>query len=148
MKIIRVSETITKTMKNALTQLLVYDSDTLYGVYTPGGISIDELTLACAFCRTMETVKNIILAGNNIGPDAADPICWCLTNKSVLAVDLSNNPLTDKLVRQIGKIIRMQNEVLMFSLDVVIVRTPILSSIFFSPNFSTSGFLVDSMVLH
>ena len=102
-------------MKNALTQLLVYDSDTLYGVYTPGGISIDELTLACAFCRTMETVKNIILAGNNIGPDAADPICWCLTNKSVLAVDLSNNPLTDKLVRQIGKIIRMQNEVLILN---------------------------------
>ena len=44
-------------IKNALTQLLVYDSDTLYGVYTPGGIGIDELTLACAFCRTMETVK-------------------------------------------------------------------------------------------
>ena len=102
-------------IKNALTQLLVYDSNTLYGVYTPGGISIDELTLACAFCRTMETVKNIILAGNNIGPDAADPICWCLTNKSVLAVDLSNNPLTDKLVRQIGKIIRMQNEVLILN---------------------------------
>jgi hypothetical protein len=102
-------------IKKALIDLLVYDSDTLYGVYTPGGISIDELTLACAFCRTLQTVKNIILSGNNIGPDAADPVCWCLTNKSVLAVDLSNNPITDTLVRQIGKIIRMQNEVLILN---------------------------------
>ena len=30
-------------------------------------------------------------------------------------MDLSNNPLTDKLVRQIGKIIRMQNEVLILN---------------------------------
>eukprot|EP00943_MAST-04B_sp_MAST-4B-sp1_P009742 g9742.t1 len=102
-------------IKKALIDLLVYDSDTLYGVYTPGGISIDELTLACAFCRTLQTVKNIILSGNKIGPDAADPVCWCLTNKSVLAVDLSNNPITDTLVRQIGKIIRMQNEVLILN---------------------------------
>ena len=102
-------------IKKALIQLLVYNADTLYGVYTPDGISIEELTLACAFCRTLETVKNIILAGNQIGPDAADPVCWCLTNKSVLTVDLSNNPITDTLVRQIGKIIRMQNEVLILN---------------------------------
>eukprot|EP00945_MAST-04E_sp_MAST-4E-sp1_P001829 g1829.t1 len=90
-------------IKQALVQLLVYSSDTLYGVYRPGGIKIQELTLACGYCRTLPSVRNIILAGNNIGPDAADPICWCLTNEAVRAVDLSNNPLTDVLVRQPSK---------------------------------------------
>jgi hypothetical protein len=102
-------------IKQALVQLLVYSSDTLYGVYRPGGIKIQELTLACGYCRTLPSVRNIILAGNNIGPDAADPICWCLTNEAVRAVDLSNNPLTDVLVRQVGKILRIQNEVLILS---------------------------------
>lgn len=102
-------------IRHALIQLLVYKSDTLFGVYTPGGVDIKELTLACGYCRTLPSVRNIILAGNGIGPDAADPICWCLTNQSVRSVDISNNPLTDVLVRQVGKILRIQNEVLVLS---------------------------------